>query len=251
MGWIPKERPTAFDHQLIPGLFFLDGDILAQRIRRNWTAGQKYPMIAFPSGQQFEMWETSIPDAAGIVHIFGELDLPFRSSRDAAFEQACHIAEACGYAVRKVGDDVLEVRGHMEEEQFLIAYDPAIRQMRDITPYQSSEPAPIHRAHQLMADDIREQLPEIGVNEEQGLDALAPVKYFTPDSSWTWYASEFDGEDLFFGLVIGFEVELGYFSLRELQEVRGPLGLPIERDLYYEPRSLRDLLDQHQRERDG
>jgi hypothetical protein len=35
------------------------------------------------------------------------------------------------------------------------------------------------------------------------------VKYFTPDSNWTWYASEFDGEDTFFGPVAGFEVELG------------------------------------------
>jgi len=32
--------------------------------------------------------------------------------------------------------------------------------------------------------------------EELGLDALAQVKFFTPDSSWTWYASEFDEEDI-------------------------------------------------------
>jgi len=81
------------------------------------------------------------------------------------------------------------------------------------------------------------------------LDALAQVKFFTPDSSWTWYASEFDGEDIFFGLVSGFEVELGYFSLKEMQEVRGPLGLPIELDLYFEPKSLRELMERHQRGR--
>ena len=40
-------------------------------------------------------------------------------------------------------------------------------------------------------------------------------------------ASEFDGEDIFFGLVNGFELELGYFSLQELQEALVPLGLPI------------------------
>ena len=51
------------------------------------------------------------------------------------------------------------------------------------------------------------------------------------------------------GLVSGFEVELGYFSLKEMQEVRGPLGLPIERDLYYEPKSLRDLMENHKRDR--
>ena len=83
--------------------------------------------------------------------------------------------------------------------------------------------------------------------EEQGLDALARVKFFTPDSNWTWYGCEFDGEDVFFGLVDGFELELGYFSLGELQEVRGPWGLPIERDLHFEPKTLRDLMEMHQR----
>jgi len=34
------------------------------------------------------------------------------------------------------------------------------------------------------------------------------VSSFTPDSSWTWYAMEFDGVDTFFGLVNGFEEEL-------------------------------------------
>ena len=86
-------------------------------------------------------------------------------------------------------------------------------------------------------------------NEEVGLDAKALVKFFTPDSNWTWYASEFDGNDTFFGLVSGFDVELGYFSLKEIQSVRGPLGLPIERDLHYEPRSLKDLMEMHRQGR--
>ena len=84
---------------------------------------------------------------------------------------------------------------------------------------------------------------------EKGLDSLAQVKFFTPDSNWTWYASEFDGEDIFFGLVVGFEVELGYFSLSELQSVRGPWGLPIERDLHFEPKTLKELQEMHQRQR--
>lgn len=74
------------------------------------------------------------------------------------------------------------------------------------------------------------------------------MKYFSPDSGWTWYASEFDGDDLFFGLVAGFEVELGYFSLSELTSVKGSLGLPIERDLYFQPTTLTDLMKQHRRE---
>jgi len=103
----------------------------------------------------------------------------------------------------------------------------------------------------LLDQESRARLPELYSGEEQGLDALAQVKFFTPDSAWTWYTSEFDGDDTFFGLVVGFEVEIGYFSLSELQEVRGPWGLPIERDLYFEPQTLRELMELHERQRRG
>jgi hypothetical protein len=52
--------------------------------------------------------------------------------------------------------------------------------------------------------------------------------------------TEFDGEDLLFGLVQGLEEELGYFSLSELESVR-VLGLPVERDLYFTPKPLSAL----------
>jgi len=97
----------------------------------------------------------------------------------------------------------------------------------------------------LLDAESREKLPELYSGEEKGLDALALVKFFTPDSNWTWYASEFDGEDTFYGLVIGFEVEFGYFSLKELQSVRGPWGLPIERDLYFQQKALGELFKEH------
>lgn len=107
----------------------------------------------------------------------------------------------------------------------------------------------IPRGHELLPKEIREKLPPLYANEEIGLAALALVKFFTPDSNWTWYGSEFDGEDTFFGLVSGFEVELGYFLLSELDEARGLLGLPIERDLHFEPKTLQELLDMHRQER--
>ncbi|MEX2144018.1 MAG: DUF2958 domain-containing protein [Anaerolineales bacterium] len=43
----------------------------------------------------------------------------------------------------------------------------------------------------------------------------------------------------------GFDVELGYFPLSELQSVRSPLGLPVERDIHFEPKSLKELMQQH------
>lgn len=87
---------------------------------------------------------------------------------------------------------------------------------------------------QLLTKKLKSQLPKLNETESTPTeDKKVIVKFFTPDSSWTWYAVEFDGDDQFFGLVDGFEKEWGYFSLAELQSVRGPMGLPIERDRYF------------------
>ncbi len=89
-----------------------------------------------------------------------------------------------------------------------------------------------------MTEAIESSLP----TRNESDDAQAVVKYFTPDADWTWYATEYDPESrLFFGLVDGFERELGYFSLDELEQLRGPLGLPVERDLYWKPTPLSEL----------
>ena len=96
---------------------------------------------------------------------------------------------------------------------------------------------------QLLTAALRRSLPPLGTGDTQG-SARARVKFFTPDSSWTWYAVEFDGDDTFYGLVDGFELELGTFSLGELESVRGPLGLPIERDRFFTPEPLADLYDE-------
>jgi hypothetical protein len=94
----------------------------------------------------------------------------------------------------------------------------------------------------LLTKAIRRKLPPLYSQEEKGLDAIVWVKFFTPDGAWTWYATEFDGKDLFFGFVVGFEGELGYFRLSELRQVRGALGLPVERDRYFQPTTLRDVM---------
>lgn len=96
----------------------------------------------------------------------------------------------------------------------------------------------------LLTNELRRSLPPIGAGDNPHVVAMARVKFFTPDSSWTWYAAEFDGDDTFYGVVQGHNVEFGYFSLRELQSARGALGLPIERDLYFTPVPLHELYDE-------
>ena len=76
----------------------------------------------------------------------------------------------------------------------------------------------------------------------KGMDARIIVKFFDPASNWTWYATEYDPEErMFFGLVDGFEKELGYFSLDELEQLRGPFGLPVERDTWWKPTPLNEI----------
>ena len=89
----------------------------------------------------------------------------------------------------------------------------------------------------LLTDGVLASLPPIGSTGEEE-DPMVQAKFFYPDFSWTWFAIEFDGEDLFYGLVDGFEQELGYFRLSELMANRGKLGCEIERDLVFSPRRL-------------
>jgi hypothetical protein len=105
------------------------------------------------------------------------------------------------------------------------------------------------RGMQLLTQEIRKRLPPLYAQDGKGGKAIAYVKYFTPSSSWTWYISggspiteagrEVDFQ--FFGLVEGQRKELGYVMLSELESVRGPMGLPIERDLHWKPQTLAEI----------
>ena len=97
------------------------------------------------------------------------------------------------------------------------------------------------RRPKLLTDEVRRQLPPLYSQDEKGGQTVVYARFFTPDAGWSWWATEFDGRDTFFGLVEGFVKELGYFSLSELEQVRGPLGLPVERDLYWQPRTLQEI----------
>ena len=93
----------------------------------------------------------------------------------------------------------------------------------------------------LLTQEIEKKLPKL-YSQEKVSDPLCVVKYFTPDSNWTWYGIEYSPETrLFFGLVDGFDKELGYFSLDELENIHGPYGLPVERDLWFKPTKLSEL----------
>jgi len=106
------------------------------------------------------------------------------------------------------------------------------------------------RGMKLLTKEMRRKLPPLYAQESKGGKAVVYLRLFTPDSSWTWHITEGSpikdesGKEVdfhFFGLVDGQEKELGYVALSELQSVRGPLGLPIERDLHWQPKTLEEI----------
>ena len=74
-------------------------------------------------------------------------------------------------------------------------------------------------------------------SREHEVDHQPVVKLFTPDANATWLLTEVDPEDgdRAFGLCdLGLGCpELGYVSLSELEGLRGPMGLKVERDLHF------------------
>lgn len=88
---------------------------------------------------------------------------------------------------------------------------------------------------ELLPKEIEETLPPLYATENIAIkNKIVKVKFFSPDTNWTWYGVEFDKLNrIFFGYVCGIAKEWGYFSLDELEEVKGPLGLHIERDLHF------------------
>ena len=99
------------------------------------------------------------------------------------------------------------------------------------------------RKHLLLTQEIRDTLPPLYDSEKHPeKESIAVVKFFSPYSQWTWYAVEFDGEDTFFGLVDGFEMEYGYFSYSELEAVTVFGGVPaIERDCHWTPQPVTEI----------
>jgi hypothetical protein len=97
----------------------------------------------------------------------------------------------------------------------------------------------------LIPAELRERMLENGRRSagDGDHDPQPVVKLFTPDAGATWLLTELDpgSPEIAFGLCdLGLGCpELGSVSLAEIAAVRGAFGLPVERDLWFEPdRSL-------------
>src|SRR5688572_12192395 len=96
----------------------------------------------------------------------------------------------------------------------------------------------------LLTKDLIAKFPKIGSTSNK-LPEDVPIiaKFFNPCGAGTWYATEYDSKtEMFFGYAAILEGELGYFTLDDLKSYRGPLGIGIERDLYYSGETLAEVM---------
>jgi len=94
---------------------------------------------------------------------------------------------------------------------------------------------------ELIPKELQNTIPKLYETEEIK-DPICYLKLFTPDANWSWFITEISiDSDICFGFVISpltNDGEMGYFSLNELKSIRGKLGLPVERDLWFKPTLL-------------
>jgi len=89
----------------------------------------------------------------------------------------------------------------------------------------------------LLTQDIIRKFPPIGATDGKNpKDVEIIAKFFTPDAQASWYATEYDPRtgEMFGWADMGMGMgELGYFDFNEIKRLRGKMGLPVERDLYF------------------
>ena len=90
----------------------------------------------------------------------------------------------------------------------------------------------------LLTDEIKKLFKQYPLYSQdgKGMDSVVLVKYFNPCGAGTWLITEAeeqeDGDWLLFGYCHINCWEFGYLLLSELQNLKLPFGLGIERDLY-------------------
>jgi len=94
----------------------------------------------------------------------------------------------------------------------------------------------------LLTKTIKEKMVKNHNDQDGTKDFKAVLKLFDPTGNSTWYLSELDpNTNVAFGLCDMGYPELGYVSLDELSTLKVKMGLGIERDLYFTPKTFDDL----------
>ena len=102
----------------------------------------------------------------------------------------------------------------------------------------------------LITKTLEDRFKEIGDQSEIS-DPIIVAKFFNPCGSQTWYASEYDQQTgVCFGYVTGMYFdEWGRFSVHELEALKLPYGLGIERDIFFKETRFKQLIQEKEQGR--
>ena len=95
---------------------------------------------------------------------------------------------------------------------------------------------------ELMTEEIS-QMAQEQFPHGQDMDQMVIARFHDAQGSWSWYVINQNPDDLdsIFGIVHGTQVEMGIFSLQELQTYEGSFGLQVVRDIYFKPITANEL----------
>ena len=88
-----------------------------------------------------------------------------------------------------------------------------------------------------MTNELAEKIPKLYTKNHGDKNSVVYAKLFLPNS-WEWYITEYDNEDLCFGLISGFDLKFGYFSLKELEG----LQVNITRDEQFREATVSEVI---------
>ena len=101
---------------------------------------------------------------------------------------------------------------------------------------------------ELLTQELKNTIPKL-YEQENVEDPIVFCKFFNPYGSGTWLVTEFDKNDTLFGYAKIHEGELGYFSLKELEELPAYINgrwikeIPgIELDKYFTSKKLSECI---------
>ncbi len=94
----------------------------------------------------------------------------------------------------------------------------------------------------LITPEIQARFAEVG-DQSETKNPLIIAKFFNPVGAGTWYATEYNPDTkISYGFVTGLGYdEWGSFSIDEMESIKLPFGLSIERDLYYNEQRFDEL----------
>jgi len=99
----------------------------------------------------------------------------------------------------------------------------------------------------LITKELEARFAKVGRQDKK--DPIAICKFFNPIGRGYWFATEYDPKDkIFYGYVSIFgdwNDEWGDFSLTELEAQKLPMGMSIERDMYFKETPMSEIISSY------